>query len=376
MIDSRVYIGAEGELQTALHQALDFLQFTPLYKDVLLKPNLVRAYRSGSGNITDVRVVKAVIDVLIERYPLNSITIAESSSLTQDTHKAIRSSGLYKLYGYRRLVTIQDLRRTPYQTVKNGLQRSSLLANKTLINIPVLKGHPQVTLTCCVKNLKGLCHDDDKLRIHRHGLMANLPNVLEFKPELNIVDATVCRHSLELGAVSRFNRLIVGREPVLVDHVCSQMVNIDFDKIIYLTRTFQILGIIPKTNIPIPKLATWRPFVEKVSFPYADVYLGDACNYCLEASISCALSPYKPGSLMAKIYSRIGIITTIITDKLGLKKCESDGKPVIVIGRLLPGIQLPNKVIYVGRCALDNVGIKNIHINECPPDRAHLFTFM
>jgi uncharacterized protein (DUF362 family) len=88
-----------------------------------------------------------------------------------------------------------------------------------LINVPVLKGHCQTGMTCCIKNLKGCISDSEKRRFHTMGLMkpiAALGTVL--KPALQVVDSVCGDLSFEEGGNPVVaNRVMLGFDPVLVD---------------------------------------------------------------------------------------------------------------------------------------------------------------
>lgn len=373
MNKERVFIGDAGRLRSALRQALDYTRFSPAHQAVIIKPNLVRAFRSGSGNITDVKVVRALIDVLLARYSIDRIFIAESACLTQNTRDAFRSGGYDRLEGYKKVVTLVDLKEAHYGPAEGFLRKPGFLRDKTLINVPVLKGHPQVTMTCALKNLKGLCCDEDKKRIHRLGLNAHLRHLEAWAPDLNVVDAVTSRHAFGPGGVSRLNRIIAGRDPVLVDAVAARMVGLRIEEMPYLSALFHEKRKILGTNRPVTALEHWPAFDGRVSLPAADLYPGDSCNLCLEAAVKAAGARKLQEKGLNKIRGRSRRIIARMTGGRLFKPADdmaaTNHRPLIVIGRQASGIRLPRgrRVLWAGDCARDNRAFEAPGLGGCPP---------
>jgi hypothetical protein len=87
------------------------------------------------------------------------------------------------------------------------------------LNLPVLKGHCQTGMTCALKNLKGCIPDDEKKRFHALGLHRPIALLASVLPtHLTLVDA-LCGDLIfeEGGTPVRLDRLLLGRDPVLVD---------------------------------------------------------------------------------------------------------------------------------------------------------------
>jgi uncharacterized protein (DUF362 family) len=195
---------------------------------VVLKPNLINAKPASSGSTTTPEVVAGVIEFL-QRRGVRQITIAEGSSTDCDTRRAFETCGygqLSRRYG----VPLLDLKHDAFRKLEAGglvleVSRTVLEAD-FLINLPVLKGHSQTRLTCALKNLKGCIPDAEKRRFHSLGLhrpIAALSTVL--KPHLTLVDALCGDLSFEEGGTPvRMDRLILGRDPVLVDSYAATLV--------------------------------------------------------------------------------------------------------------------------------------------------------
>jgi len=206
--------------RTALEQAGVARDLRPDLR-VLLKPNLVTAKPSTSGATTTPELVSGVIDFLKD-CGVRDITLAEGSWVGCDTARAFRACGFDAL-ARRHGVKLVDLKKD--QSLLREADGSRLKVCRTaletdyFINLPVLKGHCQTRLTCALKNLKGCIPDDEKRRYHSAGLhrpIAQLASVL--RPQLTVVDALCGDLTFEEGGTPvRLDRLIVGRDPVLVD---------------------------------------------------------------------------------------------------------------------------------------------------------------
>jgi len=106
-----------------------------------------------------------------------------------------------------------------------------------LINIPVLKAHCQTRLTCCLKNQKGCIPDGEKRRYHTLGIHKPVAvlNAL-IKTGYCVVDGICGDLTFEEGGNPvTSNRIIAGRDPVMVDSFCAELIGYHPDDIEYLT---------------------------------------------------------------------------------------------------------------------------------------------
>jgi uncharacterized protein (DUF362 family) len=113
-----------------------------------------------------------------------------------------------------------------------------------LINVPVLKGHCQTTMTCCLKNLKGCIPDPEKRRFHTIGLhkpIAALAAAL--KPDLHIIDSICGDLSFEEGGNPIVaNRVMLGFDPLLLDSYGAGLMGYSPDEIDHL-RYARMFGV-------------------------------------------------------------------------------------------------------------------------------------
>ncbi|MCL2056610.1 MAG: DUF362 domain-containing protein [Oscillospiraceae bacterium] len=205
---------------------------------VVIKPNLVVARPASGGATTHPEIVEGII-LYLQGAGISDITIAEGSWIGDSTARAWENCGYAKLrdkYGVRLFDTKKD--RTV--TVKSGGLElpvcKTILDAGYLINVPVLKGHCQTGMTCCLKNMKGCIPDSEKRRYHTLGLdkpIAALGAVI--KPGLHIIDGICGDLNFEEGGNPiDCGRIMLGFDPVLLDSYGAMLMGYHPDEIGYL----------------------------------------------------------------------------------------------------------------------------------------------
>jgi len=205
---------------------------------VVIKPNLVVAKPASEGATTHPEVVEGII-LFLKDCGINNPIIAEGSWLGETTDRAFDRCGftaLAKKYGVKLFDTKKD------KVVKKAAHDLTLgvcetIANADfLINVPVLKGHCQTTLTCCLKNMKGCIPDSEKRRYHNVGLhkpIAVLNTIL--KPHLHVIDGICGDPTFEEGGKPVIaNRILIGTDPVLLDSYAAALLGYEPASIDYL----------------------------------------------------------------------------------------------------------------------------------------------
>ena len=109
-----------------------------------------------------------------------------------------------------------------------------LLELDTLINIPVAKHHDAAYLTCCLKNIMGLCSRSTNILFHSHDgkpptdkdrlaqCIADVNTVRQ--PDLSIVDASsfvITNGPHGPGEVMEAGHVLAGTDPVALDAYCA-----------------------------------------------------------------------------------------------------------------------------------------------------------
>lgn len=223
--------------QTLLDAANVSAKWQPGMRAVI-KPNLVVSRSAEGGATTHPEIVEGIVRHLID-HKVTDITIAEGSWVGDSTDRAFKNCGyvaLSKKYGLRLLDTKKDriVRRTS-RDFELGLCESIVTAD-CLINVPVLKGHCQTGMTCCLKNLKGCIPDGEKRRFHTVGLHEPIAALAAaIKPDLHVVDGMCGDPTFEEGGNPvEADRVLLGFDPVLLDSFGAQLLGHRPEDIVHL----------------------------------------------------------------------------------------------------------------------------------------------
>lgn len=205
---------------------------------IAIKPNLVVSRPADEGATTHPEIIEGIIQYLHDA-GVNDISIMEGSWVGDSTQKAFRNCGYAGLAEKYKVKLIDTKRDKVITKESKGLAINvceSALSADYLINVPVLKGHCQTGLTCCLKNLKGCIPDSEKRRFHTLGLhkpIAALNAILH--PSLHIIDSVCGDLSFEEGGHPvTANRIMLGFDPVLLDSYGAQLIGYKPDDITYL----------------------------------------------------------------------------------------------------------------------------------------------
>ncbi|MGL6195327.1 MAG: DUF362 domain-containing protein [Thermoguttaceae bacterium] len=234
------------EMTTQLLRVIGFEKQLKSDSDVVIKPNLVVSKPANSGATTHPEIVEAIVCFLRD-CGVKAVTIAEGSWLGDQTERAFKICGydsIAKKYGVKLFDTKSDVvLKKNFRDLSLGVCERVAKAD-VLINVPVLKGHCQTEITCCLKNMKGCIPDSEKRRYHNIGLhkpIAALNTVL--KPTLHVVDGICGDPTFEEGGNPvEANRILVGTDPVTLDSYCAGLIGLDSNRVEYI-RLAQEYGV-------------------------------------------------------------------------------------------------------------------------------------
>jgi uncharacterized protein (DUF362 family) len=203
-----------------------------------IKPNLVVAKPASSGATTSPEIVAGLIEYLKSK-GYDRIIIMEGSWVGDRTTEAFKVCG-YEDLSKKYNVPLVDLQKDKYMAYEiNGLRINIcdyVAKVDYLINIPVLKGHCQTNMTCALKNMKGCIPNSEKRKFHTMGLhkpIAYLNKLI--KQSLIIVDGMNGDLNFEEGGNPvQMNRIIAGRDPVLVDTYAAHLLGFGIDEVPYI----------------------------------------------------------------------------------------------------------------------------------------------
>ncbi|MDI6759628.1 MAG: DUF362 domain-containing protein [Candidatus Brocadiaceae bacterium] len=205
---------------------------------VLLKPNLLSAGTPEQAITTHPVVVDAVLRMVKQR---GAQVIMGDSSVDSNWKTIISKSGLQAVCE-RHGVPLKNLSLVnsvpkPSNTFKNLELAETLDEVDVVINLPKIKTHSQVYLTCAVKNLYGLVVGKRKLNWHlktgiNHDIFADLIVEIadQVKPALTIVDGILAMEGDGPGAAGTpryLNCLIAGTDCMAIDRVVAELVGAD-----------------------------------------------------------------------------------------------------------------------------------------------------
>ncbi|MCK4448057.1 MAG: DUF362 domain-containing protein [Candidatus Marinimicrobia bacterium] len=279
---------------------------------VLLKPNIVDPEPPGSGEVTDVRVIKALIKIIDEINPGNiEIIVGEGSPRPMDYEMDYQSKfsspqwdKLWDAAGYQDLLTdpyldginfrFSNLNGSPPENPWQDLVEvevpgggvaspqdgkyfvhKDILDADVFITVPVMKIHTP-GITVALKNQIGLAPStlygfsktagvlqDNYQHKLIHGTwtdkeIVDLSHLAQIK--FVVVDAIAClerektarRQNGVITNLVRMNTIVAGTDPVAVDHVCTRLMGMNPDDIEHITLAERIgLGTNDPENIHI-----------------------------------------------------------------------------------------------------------------------------
>ena len=206
---------------------------------VSIKPNLVVPCPASDGATTHPEVVEGIIHFLSD-YGVKRIKIIESSWVGDSTKRAFKYCG-YEELSRKYNVPLIDLKSDSHAVYRFGEYSIAIndeaMNTDFLVNVPVLKAHCQALMTCCMKNLKGCIPDAEKRRFHSLGIHKPVAalNML-IKTGYCVIDGICGDLSFEEGgAPVTANRIIAGRDPLLLDSYCAQLIGYRPDEIAYIS---------------------------------------------------------------------------------------------------------------------------------------------
>lgn len=212
------------------------------YQRILIKPNYVNSSHPSTGVTTDPRVVRGIIEYLLEHEWSNKeFAVGEGGMASYNTMDSFKSVGLVdELKGLD--VTLIDLNKEPHvevsipggKSLKSVNVAKPFLDYDCILSVPKLKVHVWSLSTLSMKNMmggilpKGIMHDD------LHQKIVDLNRA--FGPELTVIDGIVgCQgHELACDPINS-DVIIAGEDFVATDAIGSFLMGLCEDDIPYLT---------------------------------------------------------------------------------------------------------------------------------------------
>jgi uncharacterized protein (DUF362 family) len=325
--------------------------------------------RTGTGIVTDVRVVEAVTKLALEKRP-KRVVIGEGSSVGYDFKERWNSvycmertgvTGVAERLGVEVVDLNQDERvevvaADAFVMSKFALAKTALEAD-ILLSVPVIKTHIRTGITCGLKNMKGVLPGDEKKRTHKLGLdkgIVDLNRVI--RPTFTIVDGIVgvqgawSSHVEETDKVP-LNVITAGRDVVAVDAVCAAIAGFDPKEILHVQLAAEAkLGTAELRQIEIRgeaiekvrrRFTTFLQASRKL-FGAAEIIEKDTCTGCMGECVS----------------------TFIYLNKAGFEHRLSD--LALIMGTPDEVITQKENPVIIGRCAKAH-RTRGTFVPGCPP---------
>ena len=368
----------------SMTQGFDSIQWQNA--NVLIKPNTVNPSESGSGKVTDARVVAAVVDIVKSKNP-GRIVIGEGSSVgydfpgREDSIHCMKAAGVLDVaekYG----LELVDLNQDAQIEVKlsQAYVMDSFQVAKTaweadvIICVPVIKTHIRTGITCGLKNMKGVLPGDEKKRTHICGLdrgIVDLNRVV--RPHYTVVDAIVGMQGTNSEETDKVHMdlIVAGDDVVAVDTVCASLAGFDVQDLFHIQLAAEAgLGIADLRQIDIygEKIdavkRSFIPFLDasKELFGGATLIEKNTCTGCMGELVS--LFIYLKEAGFQDRLSELTLIAGTVEDVEGM-----DALP-LVIGRcakehrdrgiFVPGCPPHGKTITDGACEVLGIDKKEV----------------
>lgn len=231
---------ADDDVSRTVSRAIDLLNydFNHDFHSVVIKPNLCYYWDYSTGETTDPRVVSAIIDYVRGRLGNDvHIFVAEADA------SAMRTKHAFKMLGYEKLSERKDVRLVNLskggivdKEVRVGDKGFTLKVNKILqesnliINVPKLKYHRVVGITCALKNIFGAISTPRKYVYHPElsEVIVGINKIV--KSDLTLVDGIIAK-----GEYPKKMGMIISSDNVLAaDFVAARILGYNPKRIAHI----------------------------------------------------------------------------------------------------------------------------------------------
>jgi len=214
---------------------------------VLLKPNFVAPRQSYTGTVTDLNIVKKVIDEV--RDCGGEPILGDMAGIEFDTERTLEILGV-KAFAKKMKVKIVDFLKHERVDVKitDGVIFRKLKLSKivfdsdVIINIPKVKTHNITIASLGMKNLMGFLTTEDRRWAHINGIdqaILDLNKVI--RPQLTIADGVIAMNGdgAVYGDPVRLGVIAAGKKVAAVDKVCCQIMGLDPRKVPHIELAYK-----------------------------------------------------------------------------------------------------------------------------------------
>jgi len=234
--------GIEEGLRKAL-DLVDGLSNIKGRKTVSIKPNLCQPNSAFSGATTDVRIVRALIEIIDSTMSCN-INIVETNNFkatADETFKHLGYKDLAESYDNVQCINLSNDSRVRVMidgsVFSSILVPESMLFSDCLISVAKLKTSADYLYTGVLKNQFGLLLSTAQ-RSQYHGFMSRVLADLNklYMPDLSIIDGVIGMEGFGPtdGTPKHAGVLIASKDPVAADAVAARIMGLEPSRIGYL----------------------------------------------------------------------------------------------------------------------------------------------
>jgi uncharacterized protein (DUF362 family) len=331
---------------------------------VLLKPNLGFEMPASTGVVTNPRVTEAVIEyVLSHGVSAANVSVGDGAAIGFNTMRAASKSGteeVCKLYGLRFLdFNLSQYVERKAQDLEDSMIYSiarEVFEHDLIINLPVVKTHFQVGISCSLKNMKGVVAAETRKRMHRrdiHMAIAELNSILP--PYLTVADGTIGLEGMGpsvLGTPAHFGVIFASRDPVALDASICRLFHWPIPRYVLLSSQMRVgtddASKIDLVGEEIKIVEGQRQLPDKEFSPHPSVSVidGAGCSGCSN------------------------VIWLALQDLRKQVDCSDTSVSVLFgAGGADEARTTPHPLVCVGACALHLSGRSVDVVNGCPPKK-------
>jgi len=224
----------------AVERALDKLNFdfSEKIENVVIKPNLCYYWDYSTGETTDPRVVSAVIDYVRKSLGEDvKIVIAEADA------SAMKTNYSFKVLGYEKLAAEKNVglmnlsygeimeKKVKVKDVELTLPINKVLLDADLIiNMPKIKTHNIVGITCALKNMFGAIAKPRKYAYHNMLSQVIVGANKIVRSDIIVVDGIIVRGS----SPKKLGIVLAGNNPLTTDFIAAEIMGFNPKKVEYL----------------------------------------------------------------------------------------------------------------------------------------------
>jgi uncharacterized protein (DUF362 family) len=236
------------DIRSTLEEGINLIGgFGSLISPVLVKPNLCTTKDGTGATVTDIEVVKAIIDLLLQEDESISIRIIETDSQSKFAQEAFDFFGFTdyceQMQQQGADVATLDQSNTPLAKIQfdgeyfKDPELPEILSNMHyFISVATSKTHYLSYITGVLKNLFGVLPRKDMAVYHSniHEVITDLAHILN--PNLNIVDARVGVEDWNGPTTHKIGAFIFGYDPVSVDAVMTKVFQLKPENVSHLVK--------------------------------------------------------------------------------------------------------------------------------------------